>query len=319
MKIVFHGANAQTFMPEFESLLEQTHDIAFVPDQLESAADVNLYQSADVVIGIRYDAELPQLNAQLYQLPSAGYDKVDLTALPQTCAAANVFGHETAIAEYIMMALLSRHVPLFEAGSQLREGNWHYWAGKPTGLRTELGSETIGIIGHGHIGKELAAKAKAFGMRVMMANRSPMDVQYDKNFTLENLAQMAGEVDILVNALPLATGTDGLINAQIFSAMRSTGVFVNVGRGAVADETDLFNALKTRTIESAIIDTWYQYPSSENQNPEPSALPFAELDNVLMTPHMSGWTKGTIARRQQQMADNINRLVRGESIFNALK
>lgn len=319
MKIVFHGANAQTFMPQFETLLEQEHQISLVPDQLENPADIASYEAADVVIGIRYDAGLPKLSAKLYQLPSAGYDKVDLTALPPGCAAANVFGHEKAIAEYLTMALLSRHVPLFEADSQLRERNWHYWAGKPTGLRTELGSETIGIIGHGHIGQELAKKAQAFGMKVMMANRSPIDLQYNKNFALSDLAQMASEVDILVNCLPLAPGTESLINAEIFNAMKPSGVFVNVGRGAVVDEQDLYNALQSKQIGSAIIDTWYQYPSPDNANPNPSALPFEELDNVLMTPHMSGWTEGTIARRQQQMAENINRLARGEAILNSLK
>lgn len=319
MNIVFHGANAQTFMPQFETLLEQDHQISFVPDQIDSAANIATYQAADIVIGIRYDASLPQLNARLYQLPSAGYDKVDLNALPATCEAANVFGHERAIAEYVMMALLSRHVPLFEADQQLRQRNWHYWAGKPTGLRTELGSETIGIVGHGHIGQEIAKRAQAFGMQVMMANRSPIDVQYDKNFSLENLSQMAAEVDILVNCLPLAPATEGMIDAKIFDAMKADAVFVNVGRGAVADEQDLFNALKNGDIGSAIIDTWYQYPSPDNANPTPSVLPFAELNNVLMTPHMSGWTDGTIARRQRQMADNINRLARGEAICNSLK
>ena len=319
MKIVFHGANALTFMPQFETLLEQDHSISYVPDQIDSAENIATYQAADIVIGIRYDNALPQLNAKLYQLPSAGYDKVDLNALPPSCDAANVFGHEKAITEYVMMALLSRHVPLFEADSQLRERNWHYWAGKPTGLRSELGSETIGIVGHGHIGKEIAKRAQAFGMKVMMANRSAIDVQYDKNFALTDLAQMAAEVDILVNCLPLAPATEGLINAEIFNAMRADGVFVNVGRGAVADEQDLFSALKNGNIGSAIIDTWYQYPSPDNANPNPSALPFAELNNVLMTPHMSGWTEGTIARRQQQMADNINRLARGEAILNSLK
>jgi len=319
MNIVFHGANAQTFMPQFETLLEQDHQISFVPDQIDSAANIATYQAADIVIGIRYDASLPQLNARLYQLPSAGYDKVDLNALPATCEAANVFGHERAIAEYVMMALLSRHVPLFEADQQLRQRNWHYWAGKPTGLRTELGSETIGIVGHGHIGQEIARRAQAFGMQVMIANRSPIDVQYDKNFSLENLSQMAAEVDILVNCLPLAPSTEGMIDAKIFDAMKADAVFVNVGRGAVADEQDLFNALKNGDIGSAIIDTWYQYPSPDNANPTPSVLPFAELNNVLMTPHMSGWTDGTIARRQRQMADNINRLARGEAICNSLK
>lgn len=319
MNIVFHGANAQTFMPQFETLLEQDHQISFVPDQIDSAANIATYQAADIVIGIRYDASLPQLNARLYQLPSAGYDKVDLNALPATCEAANVFGHERAIAEYVMMALLSRHVPLFEADQQLRQRNWHYWAGKPTGLRTELGSETIGIVGHGHIGQEIAKRAQAFGMQVMMANRSPIDVQYDKNFSLENLSQMAAEVDILVNCLPLTPATESMIDAKIFDAMKADAVFVNVGRGAVADEQDLFNALKNGDIGSAIIDTWYQYPSPDNANPTPSVLPFAELNNVLMTPHMSGWTDGTIARRQRQMADNINRLARGEAICNSLK
>ena len=319
MNIVFHGANAQTFMPKFETLLEQDHHISFVPDQIDSAADIATYQAADIVIGIRYDAALPQLNAKLYQLPSAGYDKVDLNALPTTCEAANVYGHEKAITEYVMMALLSRHVPLFEADQQLRERNWHYWAGKPTGLRTELGSETIGIVGHGHIGKEIAKRAQAFGMQVMMANRSPIDVQYDKNFGLDNLAQMAAEVDILVNCLPLAPATERMINSKIFDAMKADAVFVNVGRGAVADEQDLYDALKNANIGSAIIDTWSQYPSPDNANPTPSTLPFAELNNVLMTPHMSGWTEGTIARRQQQMADNINRLARGEAILNSLK
>ena len=319
MNIVFHGANAQTFMPQFETLLEQDHQISFVPDQIDSAANIATYQAADIVIGIRYDASLPQLNARLYQLPSAGYDKVDLNALPATCEAANVFGHERAIAEYVMMALLSRHVPLFEADQQLRQRNWHYWAGKPTGLRTELGSETIGIVGHGHIGQEIAKRAQAFGMQVMMANRSPIDVQYNKSFSLENLSQMAAEVDILVNCLPLAPATEGMIDAKIFDAMKADAVFVNVGRGAVADEQDLFNALKNSDIGSAIIDTWYQYPSPDNANPTPSVLPFAELNNVLMTPHMSGWTDGTIARRQRQMADNINRLARGEAICNSLK
>ncbi|HSG03986.1 MAG TPA: 2-hydroxyacid dehydrogenase [Marinobacterium sp.] len=319
MNIVFHGANAQTFMPQFETLLEQDHQISFVPDQIDSAANIATYQAADIVIGIRYDASLPQLNARLYQLPSAGYDKVDLNALPATCEAANVFGHERAIAEYVMMALLSRHVPLFEADQQLRQRNWHYWAGKPTGLRTELGSETIGIVGHGHIGQEIAKRAQAFGMQVMMANRSPIDVQYNKSFSLENLSQMAAEVDILVNCLPLTPATESMIDAKIFDAMKADAVFVNVGRGAVADEQDLFNALKNGDIGSAIIDTWYQYPSPDNANPTPSVLPFAELNNVLMTPHMSGWTDGTIARRQRQMADNINRLARGEAICNSLK
>jgi phosphoglycerate dehydrogenase-like enzyme len=89
--------------------------------------------------------------------------------------------------------------------------------------------------------------------------------------------------------------------------MKSDAVIVNVGRGPTIDETALFEALKDGAIGGAIIDTWYQYPGPQQTDILPSKLPFHELSNVLMTPHMSGWTSGTIRRRQQTMADNIKR------------
>jgi phosphoglycerate dehydrogenase-like enzyme len=79
----------------------------------------------------------------------------------------------------------------------------------------------------------------------------------------------------------------------------------------VIDEAALYAALKDRRIGGAIIDTWYVYPTAETPNPLPGRLPFHELDNVVMTPHMSGWTLGTVRRRQQSMADNINRIASG--------
>jgi phosphoglycerate dehydrogenase-like enzyme len=101
--------------------------------------------------------------------------------------------------------------------------------------------------------------------------------------------------------------------------MRSDAVIINVGRGPVIDEQALFDALSSRAIGGGIIDTWYTYPSAETPNPQPSRLPFNTLDNVLMTPHMSGWTQGTIKRRQQTIADNINRLARGDALVNLVE
>jgi phosphoglycerate dehydrogenase-like enzyme len=108
------------------------------------------------------------------------------------------------------------------------------------------------------------------------------------------------------------------VNAECIAAMKRQAVLVNVGRGLVIEERALFDALQNKQISGAIIDTWYQYPSSETATCQPSQFDFASLDNVLMTPHMSGWTEGTVQRRKQTIADNINRLYKGQSLLNVL-
>lgn len=319
MKIVFHGTNAETFLPGFPKLLDENHEVVLISDGLDVRGEADVLASADVVIGIRYGAGLPELSARLYHLPSAGYDGVDLDRLPKVCTVCNCFGHEAAIAEYVMSALLARHVPLAEADAQLRQGDWFYWAGAPTGLRTELGAQSIGIVGHGHIGSTLAKRALAFGMQVHVANRSAVRGNYAATYGLDQLAEMAGRVDILINTLPLAQTTQGIIGAEVLGALQPDSIVMNVGRGPVIDEDALFEALASKRIGGAILDTWYVYPSAEAQNPMPSRLPFHELDNVTITPHMSGWTHGTIARRRATLANNVNRMTKGQSLVNVIR
>ena len=320
MKIVFHGANAAAFLPGFAELLESRHDIAALSDTLQLPGEPAAFQAADVVIGVKLTRDHPPISAQLYQVPGAGYDGIDLSVLPSAAALCNCFGHEGAIAEYVMAALLARHVPLVEADAQLRQGNWHYWAGGPDGLRTELGAQSIGIVGYGHIGKAIAARASAFGMTVHVANRSPVaDSRLAATYGLAALPDMFGQVDIVINTLPLTSDTRGLIGAAALSAMKPQAIVMNVGRGAVIDEDALYDALSTNRIGGAILDTWYVYPTPDAPNPMPANRPFHLLPNVTMTPHMSGWTEGTIARRRRAMAENINRLTAQRDLINRIR
>lgn len=317
MHIVFHGANAETFAPGFAELLAEPHQISVLSDGLTAPGEAAAYAAADVVIGVRRTAAQPALSARLFQVAGAGTDGIDRASLPKTCALCNVYGHETAIAEYVMSALLARHVPLADADARLRRGDWHYWAGKPTGLRSELGAQSIGIVGFGHIGKAIAARAAAFGMEVHVANRSAVLADGRTQFwRLDQLPQMAAQVDILLNSLPLTPETTSLIGAATLDALSPQAIVVNVGRGAVIDEAALYAVLSEGRIGGAILDTWYVYPSLERPNPQPSNLPFGDLPNVVMTPHMSGWTHGTIARRRAAMAENVNRLVAGRDLLN---
>ena len=219
-----------------------------------------------------------------------------------------------------MAALLLRHVPLAQADADLRRGQWTYHAGRPGALRTELGAQTLGVLGFGHIGQAIAARAKAFGMRVHAANRSAVSSPVvDRAYGLPALEEFMASVDIVVVTLPLAENTRGLVGSQALAAMRPAAVLVNVGRGAVVDEAALFEALQSGRLASAIIDTWYQYPDATRTECAPSRLDFESLPNVLMTPHMSGWTEGTVRRRQQTLADNIGRLARGEALVSVVR
>jgi phosphoglycerate dehydrogenase-like enzyme len=321
LKIVFHGQNAANFRQGFEALIAPEHQLLDLSDALDQAGEREHYESADVVIGVKLQADMPRpLKARLFHAPAAGTDAVNTALLPMHCTLANCFGHENAIAEYVIAALLLRHVPLAQADHDLRQQRWPLTAGRPGATRTEMGHQTLGLLGFGHIAQTVAHRAKAFGMRVHVANRSPIaHPLVDRSWTLDGLQDFMGSCDAVVVSLPLTDNTQGLVDALALAAMRPDAVLLNVGRGAVVQEKALFEALQSRRIGGAVIDTWYQYPSPTQPECAPSQFDFASLDNVLMTPHMSGWTSGTVRRRQETLADNIGRLSRGEPLIHVLK
>ena len=321
MKIVFHGDNAANFRQGFEALLREPHEIIDVTDALERPGEKEHFTTADVIVGIKLGGSEPVPGKlKLYHAPAAGTDAIDRSRLPAGSALCNCFGHEHAIAEYVMTALLLRHVPIPDADAKLRSGEWAYWAGRPGALRTELGSRTIGLLGFGHIGKAIAARAKAFGIRVVVANRSPVPRSelVDDSYGLDRLQSFMGSADAIIVSLPLSGETAGIVGASEIAAMRSDAVILNVGRGPVINEQALFEALSQRRIGGAIIDTWYTYPTPDKPQTQPGKFAFNELTNLIMTPHMSGWTSGTVLRRQQTIAENIRRLSGNETLLNAV-
>ncbi len=318
MNIVFHGINARSFSHDFSTLLHGEHKFALLADNPDPAA----YRAADVIIASWFNANLPLPDRlRLFHLTGAGYDTVDFTVLPARVSVCNCFGHEPAISEYVMAALLSRCVPLAEGDTALRQGLWPFAARGADTVHPELAGRTIGLHDYGRIGKAIAVRAHAFGMRIHVANRSPVATGeiVARAWRLDALRDFFASAEFIVSSLPLAPETTGLVDAAAFDAMRPDAVLLNVGRGGVVDETALYNALAAKRIAGAIIDTWYQYPDASGAPKLPSRLPFHELKNIVMTPHMSGWTAGTIRRRQEAMADNINRLARGEPLVNVVR
>jgi phosphoglycerate dehydrogenase-like enzyme len=127
-----------------------------------------------------------------------------------------------------------------------------------------------------------------------------------------------GSADAIVVSLPLTDETADIVGAPELAAMRPNAIILNVGRGPVIDEQALFDALSKRRIGGAVIDTWYRYPTPGKPRTQPGRLAFNALTNLVMTPHMSGWTSGTVRRRQETIAQNIGRLARNETLLNVV-
>jgi phosphoglycerate dehydrogenase-like enzyme len=166
----------------------------------------------------------------------------------------------------------------------------------------------------------VACRAKAFGMRVMAVTRTPrpLDPAPDWMGGLGMTEALAEASDFLLVACPLNAETKGLLGKRYIKAMRPNAFLINVARGPIVDEDVLYDALKSKKIAGAALDTWYHYPSATSQDVKPSRHPFEQLDNVIMTPHCSGWTEGLIARRFAVIIDNIERLTHNRPLLNVL-
>jgi phosphoglycerate dehydrogenase-like enzyme len=146
----------------------------------------------------------------------------------------------------------------------------------------------------------------------------PCSELVDESYGLAQLRPFMGRADAIVVSLPLSGETEGIVGAPQIAAMRPDAVILNVGRGPVIDERALFEALSERRIGGAVIDTWYNYPAPDKPQGQPGTFAFNELANLIMTPHMSGWTTGTVRRRQATIAENIDRLSRNEPLVNVV-
>jgi phosphoglycerate dehydrogenase-like enzyme len=121
-----------------------------------------------------------------------------------------------------------------------------------------------------------------------------------------------------VLALPPTEETRGAIDARRLGLMDASSYLINVARDPLIDEAALFEALESRRIAGAAIDVWYRYPKDADEPAPPSAMPFQDLDNVIMTPHAAGNTTATFGQRAGDIIDNIERLDRGEPLRNVV-
>jgi phosphoglycerate dehydrogenase-like enzyme len=277
----------------------------------------------DVLVTMTLSVEMGRLaeRLKLVQVPGAGLDRIDRSALPHGAMLANAYGHESGVAEYVIGAILALTREFSRLDSALRRGDWQsQWAVgvAPPPAWPELAGKTIGILGYGRIGQSIARRARAFDMQVC-AIRRDVGKSAKHDLALWGGAEMLEEVlrrsDYVVVSMPATRETIGWIDRERFRLMKPSAFLINVARAEIVDEVALYQALSGRQIAGAALDVWYRYPRDPGPT-APATAPFHELPNVLMTPHVSGWTDGTLKARARLIAENIRRVAAGEVPLN---
>ncbi|MAG34642.1 MAG: hydroxyacid dehydrogenase [Dehalococcoidia bacterium] len=234
--------------------------------------------------------------------------------------------HAVPIAEYSLfaMGLLARGLMGFYRDQQQKVRE------RSHSTLTDLWGQTVGIVGYGHIGREVARLAKSFNMRVLATKRHP-DRRKAEGFELagvgdpdgsladevlgpEDLPKLLARSDFVVSTVPLTPVTANLFDDAAFAAMKPSAYFVNVSRGGVVDHDALVRALDGGSIQGACLDVLFTDPK-----PLPPEHPLWSLDNVLLTPHVAGNRNPDYMRRAQDLLlTNLTRYLNDEPLLNAV-
>jgi len=217
-----------------------------------------------------------------------------------------------ALAEhaFLFMLLFAYRYPMF-----LEAQRQHRWGFEGQNQLRGLIGKTIGVVGLGNTGREIATRARAMGMRVLGYRRSAEAVpNVDRLYASargESLDDLLRESDFVVLATPLSDATHHLIGARELALMKSSGVLVNMARGAVVDEAALIDAMRAGRIAGAGLDTFEQEPLAPDS-------PIWDLPNVLITPHTTPQVPDRTGRSFEMISENIRRYRAGERMLNLL-
>lgn len=199
-----------------------------------------------------------------------------------------------SLAEFVIAGMLWFAKDIRRMRRQQRERKWEKFTVE------ELHGRQLGIIGHGSIGRAVAALATAFGMKVIgVGRRSPR----------EEFDEVIAASDFILVSAPLTPETRGLIGEAEFRRMRPGAVLINVGRGPVVQEEALIAALRDGRIRGAVLDVY-------DEEPLPSDHPFWSMENVLLSPHCADNTPTWLDEAMQLFVENFERYVKGEPLKN---
>ncbi|MGJ3240184.1 MAG: D-2-hydroxyacid dehydrogenase [Anaerolineae bacterium] len=291
-----------------------------------------VWESTDILYTVRHfpqPGEAPRL--RWIQLNYAGLENVleRPIARAENVRITSASGiHATQIANYTLMMMLAfnyRLPRMFELQQK------QTWPKNKFDIFTprDMHKQTLGLVGYGSIARELARIAHSIGMTVLATKRDaknteenasdytpegtgdPEGVIPERIYPGEALATMAPECDYLVVTVPLTDATHHMVNAHVFDSMKKSAVLINIARGGVVDEKALVNALTHKKIRGAALDVF-------EEEPLPATSPLWKMENVIISPHVSGNTDDYHEKAATLFIENLKRYLNKKSLYNVL-
>ncbi len=216
------------------------------------------------------------------------------------------------IGEHAMAMVLSLSRGLTQFAKLMPSGTWDRSVADSANV-APVADRTLLVVGLGGIGREVAKRAHALGMRVIATRNSSREGPDYVDYVglSDELHELAARADVVVNALPLTPATDGLLDEAFFAAVKPGALYVSVGRGRTTVTSALIAALENGRLGGAGLDV-------TDPEPLPEDHPLWQFDNVLITPHMSGSGGGT-ARHRLLIRQNLERFARGDALYNVVE
>ncbi|MBO3801077.1 MAG: D-glycerate dehydrogenase [Thermoproteota archaeon] len=247
---------------------------------------------------------------------SAGYDHIDLEeATKKGIYVFNAADPLTiSVAEFAFALMLSVARRVVEGDKLIREGNWKSGWSLTFMLGRELKGKTLGIVGLGKIGKEIAKRAKCFGMNVIYYSRTrKLDFEEEYKVTFKDFQSVLSESDFLILSVSLTPETKNMIGKRELSLMKKDAFLINISRGAVVDEEALIEALKNKVIAGAALDVFQKEPVNRSNV-------LVSFENVVLTPHIASATvearKGMAELAVKNMLQALQGVVNEDCLVN---
>lgn len=261
-------------------------------------------------VGVSGDVLKAARKLKLLHKWGVGVDNLDVdTARALGIKVARTTGSNAVpVAEYTLGLTIAALRGLAIGHAELKKGNWRGLTAQ--GMDTfMLSGKTVGIIGFGAIGQQVARLLKGFGCTILYSKRQRLtaDEEASLGARVATLAEIYAQADVITLNCPLTPETAGLIDRAALKAMKKTAVLVNVARGGIVVEPDLIEALKAREIHAAAFDVF-------EIEPLPVDSPLLQLDNLVVTPHLASLASDNFEKTVNQMFGNIARVSRGEPV-----
>lgn len=313
IKVVFIWKVNDKLKSYLQSGLSSVKNLELIfPPAIDEKALLTICSDAQIIIGWKPTEKLLRaaVKLQLFINPGAGIQHLVsfFKEINQSRNVKLINGHGNAYftAQHGVALLLTLANKVIPHHLWLKEGKWRL--GDKQAKSIPLKYRKIGLLGYGHVNKHIHKMLQGF----------TNDIQFIKNDQkdINELNKFLKQIDILICAVPFTSKTKNLLKMEELKLLGENGIIINLSRGQIINEKDLYEALQNKLIQSAAIDVWYDYdPIPDEQNRKyPFHYPFHELENIVLSPHRAASPFDDL-KRWDEVIENISRLAKGKCEF----